>query len=123
MPEMKGIIAGCDHDTTDEELLQFRRSGYSCPIQIGGKIFAAPGIGISTSRHATRLIGYLMNLKKAIRSIKNQLNTNTLPAAQLAKIVGTIGVPIKLGIKFQAGHLIIYEKMRHLNLFFLKALA
>jgi hypothetical protein len=116
MPELKGIQGSRNRPLTDDQLFNLRSNGYTAPIEIGGKVFMSPGMGIAASQHATRLVHYSNALMRALQTVRRQLQTNTVPRVTLQQIGSTIGLPVRLGIRLHAGGLIIYEKTRRLDL-------
>jgi hypothetical protein len=62
VPELKGIV-GLQHNRTDEEILSLRRRGLNTPFEIDGRFFCSPGLGITGSFHATRLMRTLQHLR------------------------------------------------------------
>jgi hypothetical protein len=116
LPEMKGILGTESGGLTDEQIFKLRQNGYTAPIQIGRRVFMAPGLGISSSKHATRLVRYADQLARQLRHIDVLLKENRLPPLLLSQLSNTIGIPVRLGIRLHAGNLIIYEKSRGIDL-------
>jgi hypothetical protein len=114
MRELKGVV-GTENRWTDDEILTLRQNGLSTFHEIDGRYFVAPGLGISSSRHATRLVHACGRLRKEIGRVRLELGTNTLPAPLVRLIAKSIEQPVKLGIKLEAGQFIIYDKIRNLN--------
>src|SRR5882757_6944169 len=71
LPEWKGAIPQRGSSGwSDAELLELRQAGVSYSIQIDGRLFSPPGLGVSTSKHAGRIVVRQLNpLSKAIRSL------------------------------------------------------
>jgi hypothetical protein len=117
MPEMKGVLGPrSGGGRTDEEHLKLRQSGLTAPIHLDGRMFLPPGLGVSTSGHATRIVFLFNNLSKQIRHIQGLFKDNNLPQ-QLLRKLAIVGVPARLGVKLRDdGCLIIHEKTRAIEL-------
>lgn len=116
MPEMKGILGTQSGGLTDAEHLKARQGGITAPIHIDGRVFLPPGLGVSNSGHATRLVLLFNNLSKQIRHVHGLLKDNNLPQQFLRKLA-IVGLPARLGIKLRDdGCLIIHEKTRAIEL-------
>jgi hypothetical protein len=124
MREMKGILGTQSGGHTDDELLSLRKSGITAPIQLDGKVFMPPGMGVSTSRHATRLAQAFQNLKKNVHDLRLRLKQNALPPSLLRQLAIVTFIPRRLGIKLHDdGCVRLYEKNRALDLFVTAPLA
>lgn len=114
LPEWKGAIPqrGSSSGWSDTELLGLRQAGVSYSIQIDGKLFFPPGLGQSTSRHATRIKKrHFKPLNKAIRDV--MLNNHPLPALP-APVIAPL--PARLGIRLRDdGCLVLREKTRAID--------
>jgi hypothetical protein len=117
MLEWKGVLPTQRGGWTDAELVQLRQAGLGYSIQIDGKIFSPPGLGVSTSGHATRIVARQFNLlSKEIRTISRRFKENDLPQ-QLLRQLMVIGVPARLGIRLRDdGCLVLYERARAIDL-------
>jgi hypothetical protein len=110
LPELKGAIPQRGSSGwSDAELLELRRAGVSYSIQIDGRLFSPPGLGQSTSRHATRIVVRHFNpLNKAIRGVMLNGFNYPLPAPP-APVIAPL--PARLGIRLRDdGCLILREK-------------
>ena len=106
--EWKGAIPRQGHPGwSDAELLQLRAAGVSYSIQIDGRLFSPPGLGVSTSKHAARIVVRQFNpLRKAIRSVIGRGLPRPLT-----------GPPGRLGIRLHGdGCLVLHEKASALDL-------
>jgi hypothetical protein len=110
--DLPGMVLPPNGSLTDEQHLNLRRNGYSTFIEIDGAEYAAPGLGIYASRHATRLSLRVMHLRRKLKQLREALNTNSLPWPLQNQLANTIGLPIRLGLKLDSGSLAIYEKTR-----------
>jgi hypothetical protein len=114
--EMKGILRTQRGGLTDAEHLQARQAGMTAPIHLNGKVFMPPGLGVSLSGHATRLVLLFNNLSKQIRHIHGLFKDNNLPQ-QLLRKLAIVGLPARLGVKLRDdGCLIVHEKTRAIEL-------
>jgi hypothetical protein len=114
--EAKGIMGPRAGGPTDTELLRLRRSGYTSPIHIDGKVYFPPGLGVSGSRHATRLVAQFRRLSREIRGLHRRFAANDLPQ-QFLRQLPVIGQPPKLGVALRAnGCLVLREKTREIDL-------
>jgi hypothetical protein len=116
MLEWKGALGTQSGGYTDAELLQLRQGGLGYTIQIDGRIFYPPGLGVSTSRHAVRLVRQFNHLSREIRNLHRRFKENDLPH-QLMRQLMIIGVPARLGIRLRSdGCLVLHEKSRAIDL-------
>jgi hypothetical protein len=91
-------------------------------LNLDGRFFFAPGLGIALSKHATRLVVAANTLEKMTTRTREALENDSLPAKILRKIARSIGMPVRLGIRYEAGQLIIYDKVRNLDLMLMHVL-
>jgi hypothetical protein len=116
LPELKGVLATQRGGWTDAELVQLRQAGLGYSIQIDGKTFSPPGLGVSTSRHAVRIVRQFNLLSKEIRNISRRFKENDLPRHILRQLL-IIGVQARLGIRLRDdGCLVLHEKTRAIDL-------
>jgi hypothetical protein len=116
MPEWKGVLATQRGGWTDAELVQMRQAGLGYSIQIDGRTFSPPGLGVSTSGHAVRIVRQFNILSKEIRNICRRLKENDLPH-ELVRELLIFGISARLGIRLQDdGRLVLHEKTRGLDL-------
>jgi hypothetical protein len=124
LPEMKGVLGLQRGGYTDDELLLLRKGGITAPIQLDSKVFLPPGLGVSTSRHATRLALAFNSLKREIHNLRLQLKNNSLPYPLLRQLAVVTFIPPRLGITLRDdGCLRLYEKNRALDLAVMPPLA
>lgn len=112
LPEWKGAIPQRGSSGwSDAELLELRQAGVSYSIQIDGRLFSPPGLGQSTSRHATRIVVRHFNpLNNAIRGVMMNGLNYPLPAPP-APVIAPL--PARLGIRLRDdGCLVLREKTR-----------
>jgi hypothetical protein len=114
--EFKGALGLSGGGRTDDEILKLRQIGVNTPIDIDGRIFLAPGLGVASSKHATRIVRAVQNLARQIVHMRKILEENAVPHRLLQQISKNIGVPVRLGVKMNAGHFILYDKNRNLDL-------
>ena len=114
--EVKGILGTQRESYTDKERQDLRRSGLNTLLKIDGRFFMPPGLGLTSSRHATRLSRFCDELLVAIDDLKKQLAANAISDQRLLRrIVGQIGVPVRLGIREEQGQFVLYDKSRKLD--------
>jgi hypothetical protein len=115
LPEWKGAIPQPGRSGwSDAELLDLRQAGRAYTVQIDGRLFSPPGLGQSTSKHATRIVVRHLNpLTKAVRGVmRNGLNypLPALPAPVIAPL------PARLGVRLRDdGCLVLREKTRAID--------
>lgn len=114
--EFKGALGLSGGPRTDNEILKLRQSGMNSPIEIDGRVFLAPGLGIATSKHSTRLVRAVQNVMRQIAHTRKMLEGNSMPSHLLRRISRDIGVPVRLGVKMNAGQFVLYDKNRKLDL-------
>lgn len=113
--EFRGILGPKRGGRTDDELLELRTSGLNEPVVVSGRTFFAPGLGIVSSRHATRLSRFCDRIRVGISEVRTKIENNALGKPFAARIAQQIGVPVRLGILFDpAGTFTVYDKARHL---------
>lgn len=111
--EIHGMVR-LTNSRTDDEILQIRQAGQSVFIELDGRFFM-PGLGISTSKHSTRIVLAVQALMRNISKVRNDLETDSLPQPPLQQISQPIAT-IRLGMKLDDGQLIMYDKSRNLEL-------
>lgn len=121
VPELKGILGTQGGGYTDDQIFELRRNGLNAPLQIDGKVYMAPGLGIASSGHASRITHLAGAILRALVDTRRALETNTLPRHHMVQLANTIGLPVRLGLRLEAGSLIIYEKTRGLDLTIFRA--
>ena len=77
----------------------------------------SPKMGLTTSGHAIRIKFYLDLVAKKLRHLSKCLADNSLPHPMMSAIASRIGIPVRLGIRFERGEMKIYCKNRNLTLF------
>jgi hypothetical protein len=114
--QFKGALGLAGGPRTDYEILKLRQSGVNSPIEIDGRVFLAPGLGVSSSKHSTRLVRAIQNVMRQIAHTREMLHGNSIPSHLLRRISSDIGVPVRLGIKMNAEQFVVYDKNRKLDL-------
>jgi hypothetical protein len=112
--ELKGIVGG-PRDYTDDEILGLRQAGMNAMLEIDGRFFMAPGMGVSSSKHSTRIVLATQTMMRNIVKARNDLENNTIPKPLLRRISQSIGTPVRLGVRLKAGQLMLYDKNRNLD--------
>jgi hypothetical protein len=118
MPEWKGVLATQRGRLDRRRLVQLRQAGLGYSIQIEGRTFSPPRLGVSTSGHATRIV------VKAIQpSLKG--NSKHFPPPQEERLTSPVAEAAvdhrssraALGIRLRDdGCLVLYEKTRAIDL-------
>lgn len=69
-----------------------------------------PGLGISTSGHATRLVLFCNRLQRNIEAFKESAARNEIARPFATQIASLIGVPVRLGVSFEpTGTMLVYD--------------
>ena len=69
-----------------------------------------PGLGISTSDHATRLVLFCNRLQRNIEAFKESAARNEIARPFATQIASLIGVPVRLGVSFEpTGTMLVYD--------------
>jgi len=116
MRELKGVLGTQNGDYTDEEIIAARNSGISLMYKLEGRFFMSPGLGVSSSQHGTRLVLAYNRLRREIANVRLDLAANKISAAVRRLLASALGQPVRLGVKIEAGQLVIYDKNRNLLL-------
>jgi hypothetical protein len=95
--EAKGVIDA--PQLTSRERAFLRRRGGNAFVKVAGRFFI-PGLGISASGHATRLVQYLNHFRRGVERLKAELRAQRGPGV------------IRLGAIFCDGALMVIDKNR-----------
>ena len=119
--ELRGVLPGTEV-ITDELLFALRSKGVNPPIQIDGKVFMAPGMGIAASGHAMRHTRYADEFQFNIQRVKEAVASNTLPTDLRRLVAQNIAAPVRLGVLAPPdGTLHLVDKNRRLPLYGMRA--
>lgn len=118
MPEAVGVLPS-KTPMTDEQRAVLRGKGGSTAVEIDGKLYFPPGMGITSARTALRIRVFDDQLSGMIRDTAKQVETNTLPWRLMQRVAGQIGIPVRLGLRFDQGLFFVYDKNRRLDLMYL----
>lgn len=114
--EVKGLRAPL-RGYTDEERGQLRQAGRSSMLALGNRVFIPAG-GVSSSRHATRLVVKTGRFLRAIRNLKEAIINNATPKETRSALAFPIGLPVQLRVQLEAnGDLIVYDAVRSWGFF------
>lgn len=113
-PELDGIRG---ESITDEQLLTLRAKGMNALIDIDGRAFYSPGMGITSNGAAGRIVRLGDLIWAMLKETRERLTRNNLPTVQMSKIAGSIGLPVRLGVRFDGSMFYAHEKSRRLDLF------
>jgi hypothetical protein len=111
--EFKGVL-GARRSYTDDEILKLRHAGMNAPIDIDGRLFLAPGLGVASSKHSTRLVRAPRVIMRNIEKVRKDFESNTIAKPLLQRVSQSIGTPVRLGVRMEAGQLMLYDKNRNL---------
>lgn len=113
--EIKGLLAPTAH-YSDEDRLKLRKAGLSYMIGLRGRTYMPPGMGVSSSGHASRLVHRLQQLRRSILSVRRQIEGNTMQPGLRRAVTQQLGLPVRLGISHFCGVLQLFDKNRGLVL-------
>ncbi len=99
--EMKGVLE-LSNQYTDDQIFQLRKNGMNVAFELDGRFFMSPGLGVATSKHSIRMVLHFQKLRKVTRNLSNAVQTNSL-----------------LGVRFEQGQFVLYDKSRSLDLMFM----
>jgi hypothetical protein len=122
LPEVQGIVSSRNETLTDDHVAARRKQGANGYTEIDGRVFLSPGLGICSSGSALRLSRLADQIFIALEKLRTAIATNRLPMQTQMYLAGSIGVPVRLGLRVEAGALIVYEKVRGLTLITFRAL-
>lgn len=117
MPELRGIFPG--QAFTEPQHLTLRMAGMTVPIQIDDRCFVPPGLGVSSSGDATRLVN---GFQRSHADLRRRLSANDLPATLLRQLTSNLALPVRLGIRLEGGRIVAYDKNRRIDLTVLQSL-
>jgi hypothetical protein len=106
---------------TDEDLKALRKKGINSPVAIGGRIFV-PGLGMTLSKHATRLVLFRDKIVSQIAQAVINLESDNCEPDALAALRKVNGKP-RIGVSITAGEIFLYEKQNNLQIVRFPALA
>lgn len=110
-------VLGLEREVTDQEYATLRSKGVSTMFTIDGRVYCPPGHGIASSRHATRIVVYCDQIRRAIRHISESILRNNLPLDLSKAIYGNLSLAVRIGVALQpTGELTFYDKNRSLVL-------
>lgn len=120
--QLKGIVGLQNAPPTDEELYKLRRAGINVMFEIDGRFFMSPGLGLASSGHSTRIVRYFQHLRRSIISLSNNIRDRALPRSLLQELSKNVALPVRLGLRFEGGQFLLYDKSRLLGLMAMPAL-
>ncbi|WP_082513837.1 hypothetical protein [Methylobacterium sp. Leaf465] len=112
--EIRGILP--EPPMSDDQLLMLRKKGVNVTINIDGRPFLPPGLALATSGAAFRTVRLGDNVRIMLDEAREKLASNSLAPSQMAKVAGSIGVPVRLGLRFDGSTFYAHEKNRKLDL-------
>ncbi|WP_342111649.1 hypothetical protein [Methylobacterium sp. SI9] len=99
---------------TDHKTLRGKHS--NATVDIDGRTYNPPGWGIMGSGDSMRFRVLADYVEHLIGRMLHQIQTNSLPPELMRQLASQIGVPVRLGIRFERGLLVLYDKNRRLDL-------
>jgi hypothetical protein len=119
--ELKGI-RGTGVNYTADQVYELRKNGITAHFELEGKYFFSPGLGVTTSGHATRSRLYINRLRRTIKAAKKAIASNDLPSNLMSKIAADLRLPVRLGLRLDSGRIILFDKNRQIDLSYMPAL-
>lgn len=101
---------------TDAQHKILRKRHTTGPIIIDGRTYIPPGIAIAGSGDALRFRVMADHLAFLIQRTIRDIEGNTLEPTQLRHLAGQIGLPVRLGVRFDRGVFVLYDKARGYDL-------
>lgn len=117
--ELKGVVPN-GKPWSAKDRYELRQARLNTPFEKKDKVYMAPGGGVASSGHAVRLVRYRDDLFRMIHQTIWEIQNNNLPAHLSSALVIDLVSPIRLGIRFSAGQLRVYDKVRDLDLMLLR---
>jgi hypothetical protein len=93
--------------------------GMNVAFELDGRFFMSPGLGLAASKHSTRIVLHLQKLREVIRNLSNAVQTNSLPQHLMQQLSQNLALPVRLGVHFEKGQFVLYDKSRSLDLMFM----
>jgi hypothetical protein len=106
--EAKGITPS---QLTDEQYKNLRANGANAAIAVNGRAFM-PGMGLMSSRHSMRLVLYADHLRRWVQDLSTKFQADQVPTELKAAIYRSLGVPVRMGVIYSGGALLIIDKNR-----------
>jgi hypothetical protein len=97
---------------TDAQHGNLRANGVNTLIELGGRAFM-PGLGLMSSRHATRLVIYAEWFRRLVQDLKAKFQADQVPEQVKTAIYAHLGVPVRLGVSYSGGALAVIDKNRN----------
>jgi hypothetical protein len=117
--ELKGMTPD---RLSDQQRANLRANGYTTMVELNGRAFMAPGMGLATSGHSLRFTMYLDHLYRNIKHLKAIIPRNQLTPAISRVIHSNLTLPVRLGVRLNDGGLMVLDKSRALPLYTMKCL-
>lgn len=101
---------------TDDDHKTLRRKHANGTVDIDGRAYNPPGWGLVGSGGSIRFRVMADFIDHLIERTIREVETNTLSPVVMQRVAGQIGVPVRLGVRFERGAFVIYDKVRDLVL-------
>lgn len=118
--EIKGSVGP---NFTDEQIVGYREAGMTYTLEIGGRSFMPPGMGLCTSQHSTRIKLDADRMMGIIAKVRTEVENNRMQMPLLRIVSRSISMPVRLGVRLTGGRLMLYDKSRNLDIALLIAIA
>jgi hypothetical protein len=101
------------HRLTDDQYKNLRKRGANTFIEIAGRAFMSPGMGLLASGHSARLFFYCDNFFITLEALRHNFEADRVEPHLKSAIYGRIGVPVRLGAHYDDRGLAIIDKNRN----------
>jgi hypothetical protein len=115
LTEMKGI-SGSQSPMTDAQMEALRGRHVQGPIEIDGRVYFSPGMGVALNGGSVRIRYFADQLKGMISDTEENIRRGSLPWHTMRSLVSMIGVPVVLGLCLRQGVFHVYDKTRRVGL-------
>ena len=101
---------------TDDDHKTLRGKHANGTVDIDGRAYNPPGWGLVGSGASIRFRVMADFIDHLIKRTVREVETDTLSPVVRQRFAGQIGVPVRLGVRFERGAFVIYDKARDLVL-------
>lgn len=98
---------------TDDQYSNLRKKGANTFIEIAGRAFMSPGMGLLASGHAARLYLYRDHFFITLETIQKNMGGDLVEAHLRSAIYAHLGVPVRLGAYYDDRGMAIIDKNRN----------
>jgi hypothetical protein len=115
--------SGLRESLTHAQRLTLRKNRYNAFVELDGAVFMAPGMGTMSDGHPLRIVRFVQQLWKEIANCRNNIITGELPFPMPCTLAQNPMMPVKFGIRMEAGELILYDKNRDFDFIRMRCVA